>query len=432
MERIQIISNHLVAGEIKQKPQPNATDFFDFDELLTEKELAIRKKAEKFAKEEINSLNINEYYERAEFPIPIIERLKRLNWVGANIKGYGSPELTSMELGLISMEFAKSSADIATFYSILLNITMLAIYYSGSEQQKQYYLPKMSSLEKIGAFALTEPEAGSDAAGLKCTAKQLPNGGGWILNGEKRWIGNAPMADIIVIWARNVDTNKIHGFILEPSKVYNNNNNIGNNKDQLRIETLKNKFAFRSVQNGHIFMKDCFIPESQRLTNALDFNSGPGKCLFLTRIIVGWIALGVASNAYEKCLQYVKKRNQFGQPLAQFQLVQERLVKMCSNIQAISLMCHRVSQLFDQGKLTSGQVGLLKAFSTSRAREVVSMARELFGGNGILLDDIGRNFVDMEGIYTFEGTYDVNTLIAAREITGFSAISTNQHSKQKK
>ncbi|KAN0018550.1 hypothetical protein ACTFIU_011168 [Dictyostelium citrinum] len=420
MERIQIISNHLVSGEIK--PQTIATDFFDFDGLLSEKELATRKKAEKFAKEEINSLNINEYYERAEFPLPIIERLRGLNWVGANIKGYGSPELTSMELGLIAMEFAKSSADIATFYTILLNITMLAIYYSGSEQQKQYYLPKMTSLEKIGAFALTEPEAGSDAAGLKCTAKKLPNGGGWILNGEKRWIGNAPMADIIVVWARNVDTNKIHGFILEPSKVVN--------KQQLRIETLQKKFAFRSVQNGHIFMKDCFIPESQRLTNALDFNSGPGKCLFLTRIVVGWIALGVASNAYEKCLQYVKQRNQFGQPLAQFQLVQERLVKMCSNIQAISLMCHRVSQLFDQGKLTSGQVGLLKAFSTSKAREVVSLARELFGGNGILLDDIGRNFVDMEGIYTFEGTYDVNTLIAAREITGLSAISSSTTTQQ--
>ncbi|KAM9980580.1 hypothetical protein ACTFIY_002893 [Dictyostelium cf. discoideum] len=426
MERIQIISNHLVAGEIKpKKPQPSATDFFDFDGLLTEKELAIRKKAENFAKEEINSLNINEYYERAEFPLAIIERLKGLNWVGANIKGYGSPELTSMELGLIAMEFSKSSADIATFYTILLNITMLAIYYSGSEQQKQYYLPKMSSLEKIGAFALTEPEAGSDAAGLKCTAKQLPNGAGWILNGEKRWIGNAPMADIIVIWARNIDTNKIHGFILEPSKVLVK----GGGDDQLRIETLQKKFAFRSVQNGHIFMKDCFIAENQRLTNALDFNSGPGKCLFLTRIVVGWIALGVASNAYEKCLQYVKQRNQFGQPLAQFQLVQERLVKMCSNIQAISLMCHRVSQLFDQGKLSSGQVGLLKAFSTSKAREVVSMARELFGGNGILLDDIGRNFLDMEGIYTFEGTYDVNTLIAAREITGLSAISSINHSK---
>lgn len=342
--------------------------------------------------------------------------------MGANIKGYGSLELTSMELGLIAMEISKSSADIATFYTILLNITMLAIYYSGSEQQKQYYLPKMTSLEKIGAFALTEPEAGSDAAGLKCTAKQLPNGAGWILNGEKRWIGNAPMADIIVIWARNIDTNKIHGFILEPSKV-------ASGGDQLRIETLQKKFAFRSVQNGHIFMKDCFIAEDQRLTNALDFNSGPGKCLFLTRIVVGWIALGVASNAYEKCLQYVKQRNQFGQPLAQFQLVQERLVKMCSNIQAISLMCHRVSQLFDQGKLSSGQVGLLKAFSTSKAREVVSMARELFGGNGILLDDIGRNFLDMEGIYTFEGTYDVNTLIAAREITGLSAISSINHSK---
>ncbi|KAK5576893.1 hypothetical protein RB653_001830 [Dictyostelium firmibasis] len=421
MERIQIISNHLVAGEInKQKSQPIATDFFDFDGLLTEKELLIRKKAEKFAKEEINSLNINEYYERAEFPLPIIERLKGLHWVGANIKGYGSPEFTSMELGLVSMEFAKSSADVATFFTILLNISMLPIYYSGSEQQKQYYLPKMASLEKIGAFGLTEPEAGSDAAGLKCTAKQLPNGG-WILNGEKRWIGNAPMADIIIIWARNVDTNKIHGFILEPSKVVSG--------DQLKIETLQKKFAFRSVQNGHIFMKDCFIPESQRLPGAKDFNSGPGKCLFLTRIVVGWIALGVASNAYEKCLQYVKQRNQFGQPLAQFQLVQERLVKMCSNIQAISLMCHRVSQLFDLGKLTSGQVGLLKAFASSKGRETVSMARELFGGNGILLDDIGRNFVDMEGIYTFEGTYDVNTLVAGREITGLSAISSQQIKK---
>ncbi|EGC36665.1 hypothetical protein DICPUDRAFT_77698 [Dictyostelium purpureum] len=422
MERIQIISNHLTSGKTQDTSSTSSFDYYQLDDLLNDNDKDIRYKIKSFVDNELNKININEYYEKAEFPFEVLEKLSKLNLVGSTMKGYGCSNITPTSLGLIGMELAKSSADLATFYAILLNITMLGIYYCGSEQQKEKYLPDLASMKKIGAFALTEPNAGSDAAGLQCKAKKVD--GGWLLTGEKRWIGNAPFADVIVVWARNVDTNKIHGFIVEPKTV---------NQKGCRIETIKNKIALRSVQNGHIYFDNCFIREDQRLPLANDFNSGPGRCLFLTRVVVGWIALGIASNAYEKCLEYVKNRQQFGQPLAQFQIIQDRLVKMMGNIQAIALMCIRVSSLYEQSKLTLGQAGLLKAFASAKAREVVSLARECFGGNGILLDQggIGRNFVDIEGVYTYEGTYDINTLVAGREITKLSAISSNNRNFNK-
>ncbi|KAF2071301.1 hypothetical protein CYY_007376 [Polysphondylium violaceum] len=423
MERIQAIGNHLLApsdsysselktSEVRGKESNKefSIDYYQFSDLLTPKEREIREKAKDFVKNNLDLDQLNKYYEKAEFPFFLLDKLKKLGWVGANIKDYGCPGMGAGELGMVALELSKTSTDLSTFYCILLNISMLPIFYCGSEQQKQHYLPKMASMDMIGAFALTEPEAGSDASGLKCSATKVP--GGWRLNGEKRWIGNAPIADVLIVWARNSDTKKIHGFIVEPSK-----------HKGVTIEKMENKIALRSVQNGHIYLRDCFVPDEQQLPLAKDFQTGPGKCLFLTRIVAAWIALGVASNAYEKCLEYVKQRKQFGQPLASFQLVQERLTRMLGNLQGMTLMCLRISQLFDQGKLTYGQVGLLKAHVSLKGREIVSLSRELLGGNGIASDfgGVARNFVDMEAIYTFEGTYDVNSLITGREITGISA-----------
>lgn len=327
--------------------------------------------------------------------------------------GYGCSSLSAVKVGLLSMELSKCSADISTFFGILLNISMLPIYNNGSEEQKQKYLPKMSSMELIGAFGLTEPQAGSDASGLYCEATKVE--GGWILNGEKRWIGNAPMADVIIIWARNSETKQVNGFIVDKGTV------------GMSVEKMENKISLRSVQNGHIYLKNCFVGEGQRLPLAKDFQSGPGASLFLTRIVASWIALGIASNAYSKCLEYCQNRKQFQSPLSQFQLTQERLVRMLANLQAMSLMCLRISHLYDSKKLTFGQVGMLKAFCTSKGREITQLSRELLGGNGLVTDfEVAKNFVDMEAVHTFEGTYDINTLITGREITKSSAFSVNK------
>eukprot|EP01132_Coremiostelium_polycephalum_P006820 gene6820-8459_t len=416
MDRIQVLSNHLIeSSEVSGKisNQVDAINYYGFLDLLTDSEKKIRDQAVEFAEKELKPFDFYKYYENAEFPTPLLDKLSRLNWVGANIKEYGCPGLSAVQLGLIAMEFSKYSTDISTFYSILLNISMIPIEYCGSKEQKQRYLPDMAAMKKIGCFALTEPNAGSDAAGLQCSARKVD--GGWILNGEKRWIGNAPISDVLIIWARNTDTKQVNGFILEKGM------------KGLSVEKMEYKIALRSVQNGTIKLKDCFVSDSQRLPLAENFNTGPAKCLFLTRIIASWIALGISLNAYEKCLAYVKQRKQFNQSLSSFQLTQERLVKMLGNVQAMALMSLRVSQLFDQSKLTFGQVGLLKAQNTMRGREVVSMARELLGGNGIVYDyDVAKNFVDMEAVHSFEGTYDVNTLIAGREITGFSAFKSSK------
>eukprot|EP01133_Synstelium_polycarpum_P003491 gene3491-3987_t len=382
--RIEVLSAHLVAGSAPvvaaaEKKNKGSVDFLNINDLLSVEERKSREEARVFAEEHMKPI-VNDCYEKAEFPMHLIEKMKTLKIAGGNIKGHGCPAKTALALGVATMEMSKVSSDIATFLSILQTISMLPIAHCGSEAQKTRFLPKMAALEAIGAFGLTEPLAGSDAAGLLCEAR--PTAAGWKLTGEKRWIGNAPFADVIIIWARNTETKQINGFIVERGT------------PGLSVETIDHKVAFRIVQNGHIKLDGCIVSEDNRLPLATDFNSGPGKSLFLTRILASWTAVGIAAGSYEACLAYVQSRKQFGKPLAKNQLVQERLVKMLGNLQAMVLI----------------------------GREVVSLARELVGGNGIVTSfGVARAFVDMEAVHTFEGTYDINVLIAAREITGLSS-----------
>jgi acyl-CoA oxidase len=286
---------------------------------------------------------------------------------------------------------------------------MLTLQQCGSEQQKQKWLPKLAKIEAIGAFGLTEPDAGSDASGLKTTAKKVP--GGWLLNGQKRWIGNASFADVTIIWARNLETNDINAFLVEK------------NTPGFSTEIIKNKMAFRSIQNAHITMKDCFVGEDARLPNAQSFLHGTAGILSASRILVSWMPVGMAMGAYDFALKYTKQRSQFGSPLASFQLVQEKLVRMLATIQSMFLMSWRLSEIFEKhGTVTRGQSSLVKAHNSLRGRECVALARELVGGNGIIYDNVvARMFVDMETAHTYEGTYEVNTLVCGREITGIAA-----------
>jgi glutaryl-CoA dehydrogenase len=285
---------------------------------------------------------------------------------------------------------------------------MGSIYLCGSEDQKQEWLPAMQQFKAIGAFGLTEPEVGSGAAGgLTTTAKRT--GDTWVLNGLKKWIGNAPFADVIIIWATDVDDNNVKGFLVRKGK------------PGLHVEKMEDKMALRTVQNGLITLTDCKVEEQDRLQNANSFKD-TSAVLRMTRAAVAWQAVGCARGAYEHALKYTLQRKQFGRPIASFQLIQNHLVEMLTNLTAMQTMCLRLSQLQDSGQLTDEHASLAKVFCSLRTRDIVSKAREVMGGNGILLQyDVARFVADAEAIYSYEGTKEINTMIVGRAITGISA-----------
>jgi len=278
-----------------------------------------------------------------------------------------------------------------------------------SEEQKERWLPAMARMELIGAFGLTEPDSGSDVArGLRTTARR--DGDGWILNGQKKWIGTGSFAELVIIWAQDVDTQRVLGFVVEQGT------------EGMSAVDLEDKIALRAVQNALITMQDVRVPEENRLQEANSFRD-TANVLRMTRASVAWSAVGCARGAYEHALAYASERTQFGKPIAEFQLVQDLLVRMLGNITASATLCTRVSQLQDEGRLADEHASLAKMFSTMRMRETVGWARELMGGNGILLENhVGRYVADAEAIYSYEGTREVNSLIVGRAVTGRGAI----------
>jgi glutaryl-CoA dehydrogenase len=288
---------------------------------------------------------------------------------------------------------------------------MGSVYLCGSEEQKQRWLPEMARMEKIGAFGLTEPDVGSGVAGgLGTTARR--DGDEWVLNGQKKWIGNATFADYIIIWARDVSDGsggQVKGFVVEKGT------------PGLSTDKMHDKIALRVVQNALITLEGVRVPEENRLQRAESFRQ-TAAVLRLTRAGVAWQAVGCAMGAYEHALAYAKEREQFGRPIAGFQLVQDLLVRMLGNITASATMCARLAQLQAEGEARDEHSALAKAFCTVRMRETVGYARELLGGNGILLDyQVGRFVADAEAIYSYEGTREINTLVVGRAITGLSA-----------
>jgi glutaryl-CoA dehydrogenase len=306
------------------------------------------------------------------------------------------------------MEIARIDCSFATFFGVHSGLAMGSIFLCGSEGQKKKWLPPMARLEKIGSFGLTEPLVGSGTArGLMTTARR--EGETWILNGQKKWIGNSTFGDLTIIWARDLADSQVKGFIVE------------NKTPGFKVEKIEHKMALRVVQNGLITLKDCKVLEENRLQNDASFKD-TARVLRMTRGFVAWEAVGCQMGAYENALAYAQTREQFGKPIASFQLVQDLLVKMIGNITACQCMVVRLSQLQDQGKLADEHASLAKAFCTVKMRETVGFARELLGANGILLDyNVGRFVADSEAIYSYEGTREMNTLIVGRAVSGFSA-----------
>jgi glutaryl-CoA dehydrogenase len=351
---------------------------------------------------------INHYWTREEFPHDLIPGLASLGIAGLACVGYECPGGSSLLDGMIAMELARVDPSIATFMGVHGGLAMGSIYLCGSEEQKWRWLPPMARMEKIGAFALTEPDVGSGAAGGLTTTAQR-DGDVWVLNGQKKWIGNATFADLIVVWARDVADNQVKGFVVEKGA------------EGFTPTKIRHKIALRVVQNAEITLDNVRVLEENRLQQATTFRD-TAKVLRLTRAGVAWMATGCARGAYEHALAYSKRREQFGRPIGGFQLVQDLLVRMLSNVTASACLCVRLSQLQDADQAKDHHSALAKAFTTVRMRETVGWARELLGGNGILLDhQVGRFVADAEAIYSYEGTREMNTLIVGRAITGLGA-----------
>ncbi|CAJ2670783.1 unnamed protein product [Trifolium pratense] len=385
---------------------PCASDYFQYDDLLKPEEKAIRLKVRACMEKEIAPI-MTKYWEKAEFPFHAIPKLAELGISGGTIKGYGCPGLSITGSAIATAEVARVDASCSTFILVHSSLAMLTIALCGSEAQKQKYLPSLAQLKTIACWALTEPDYGSDASALKTIATKVE--GGWILEGQKRWIGNSTFADLLVIFARNTSTNQINGYIVK--------------KDApgLTVTKIENKIGLRIVQNGDIVMKKVFVPDEDRIEGVNSFQD-TNKVLAVSRVMVAWQPIGISMGIYDMCHRYLKERKQFGAPLAAFQINQQKLVQMLSNVQAMILVGWRLCKLYESGKMTPGHASLGKSWITLRARETAALGRELLGGNGILSDFlVAKAFCDLEPIYTYEGTYEINTLVTGREVTGFAS-----------
>ncbi|GAA3854915.1 MULTISPECIES: acyl-CoA dehydrogenase family protein [Amycolatopsis] len=386
-----------------------SADFYGYEDLLSEEERKTLLKARDFMRTEVKPL-VNSYWARGEFPRELIGKFRELGLAGVAYEGYGDPLPRGSHLltGMLAAEYSRVDPSVATFFGVHNGLAMYSVYAGGDQEQRDRWLPAMAAMDKIGAFAMTEPLGGSDVAGgMRTTAKR--EGDTWVLNGAKQWIGNATFADLVVVWARDVDDNRVKGFVVETPA------------DGFVPVKIENKVAFRIVENAEITLSDVRVPEANRLRNIRSFRD-VAEILRATRGGVAWQALGVMIGAYEAALAYAKERKQFGKPIAGFQLVQDLLVKSLGNITASWGMLVQLARLQDAGIFRDEQSSLAKAFVTARMREVVAWCRELLGGNGIVLDyDVARFFADAEAIYSFEGTREMNTLIVGKAVTGQSA-----------
>ena len=384
------------------------TDFFSVREQFTDEQWEHFITVRRFVDEEVVPV-VGPYWERAEICWPLVKRLPELGIVGEDIKGYGCAGMSPMACGLVTMELHRGDGSLGVFLGVHAGLAMMSIAMCGSEEQKARWLPDMAQMNKLGAFALTEPEHGSDSVALETSAR--PDGDGWVLNGRKRWIGLGSVANLVVVWARNTEDGQVNGFVVEK----------GTPGYQARV--IEGKISLRSVWQAEITLENVRVPAGNRLPGARSFKDTT-RVLATTRSTCAWGALGHATAAYDAALRYAQERHQFGEPLASFQIIQQRLVSMLADLTAMQLYCLQIGRLAEAGRLTPTVAGLAKMHNTRKARAITAEARDMLGGNGILLDyQVMRHMVDMEAIHTFEGTETMQTLIVGRAITGIGAFT---------
>ncbi|MDQ6742165.1 MAG: acyl-CoA dehydrogenase family protein [Candidatus Dormibacteraeota bacterium] len=382
------------------------TDYFFLREQLSEDQLDYLTRTRRFVDDEVIEV-IGDYWERAEFPWPLVKRLGELGLVGDGLQGYGCPAMDPLSAGLVQMELSRGDGSLGTFVGVQAGLAMRSIAMHGSEEQKQRWLHPMAKVDKIGAFALTEPEHGSDSVALETSARR--DGDSFVINGSKKWIGNGTIADVAVVWARDVEDGEVKGFLVEK----------GTAGYDARV--IERKGSLRAVWQAEIELTDVRIPVENKLPGANSFKDA-GRVLVATRSSCAWMALGHAVAGYDAALTYAKRRHQFGRPLCSFQIVQERLVRMLSEVTAMQLYCVQTARLAAEGRLLPTIAGLAKLHNMRKARQILAEARDLLGGNGILLDfQVIRHMADVEAVHTFEGTETIQTLIVGRDITGVGA-----------
>ena len=395
------------AARRRELPVPHG-DFFGIMETLTDRQRDIAARVRAFMETEVAPI-MNEYWSRDEFPQHLIARMRELNLMREiwNDDGTRTPDASVTE-GIIIMEMCRVDVSTAVFFGVHAGLALASVALGGSEAQRTDLIPRMLDLEVVGAFGLTEPEGGSQVSrGLNTTARR--DGDHWVLNGEKKWIGNSTFADLTVIWARDEADDQVKGFLVRQGT------------PGFEVEKIQGKIALRMVENGHIRLHDCRVVEADRLQNATSFRT-TADVLRLTRAGVAWQGVGCAMGAYELALRYAQTRRQFGKRIGEFQLIQNHLVHMLGNLTSMQTLCLRLSQMEDAGTMKDEHAALAKVVTAARCRETVALARETFGGNGILLEyGVAKHFCDTEAIYSYEGTNEINTLVVGRAVSGLSA-----------
>jgi glutaryl-CoA dehydrogenase len=389
--------------------EPLASDFYGYESLLTDREKSFIADLRAYLETDVKPI-VNEHWEKAEFPASIIPGLHGLGTIGLGYEETRAFENSAVFRGWVALELSRVDASVSTYVGVQNGLALGAVAITGSPEQRAEWLPKLASGEVLSAFALTEPLSGSDSArGLRTIATR--DGDNWVLNGSKRWIGNATFSDMTIVWARSTEDDQVKGFMVPTST------------PGYTATKMEGKQSLRMVQNADIALENVVVPEALRLQNANSFKD-TAAVLRQTRAEVAWSAIGVAVGAYEAALRYATERTQFGKPLAAHQLVQDLLVKSVGNITASIALCTRASEMLDRGEQLDEHSALAKAYATSRMRETVAWSREILGGNGILIDyDVARFFADAEALYSYEGTREMNTLIVGRSITGHAAFA---------
>jgi glutaryl-CoA dehydrogenase len=379
-------------------------DLYDIDPLLSDEERMVRQTVREFVDAELLPV-IREAWEEGKLPKSLVPKIAEMGLLGATIQGYGCAGMNSVAYGLCMQELERGDSGVRSFASVQSGLVMYPIHAFGSEAQKDKFLPKLQKAELIGCFGLTEPDFGSNPSGMKTRA--VKKGDRWILNGNKMWITNSPFAHVAVVWAKVDDV--VHGFLVE--------------RGMKGFETpeIKGKLSLRASDTGEIVLRDCEVPEENRLPKTQGMKSAL-SCLNQARYGIAWGAVGAAMGCYEEALDYAKQRVQFTKPIAGYQLVQNKLVEMVTEITKAQLLCLQLGRLKDQGKLTFIQVSLAKRNNVYQALEIARTARDILGANGILNEYSSmRHMCNLESVYTYEGTHDIHGLIIGEHITGLAA-----------
>ena len=382
-----------------------APDYYAIEELLTEEERLVRDTARRFVEEEFQP-HIVEAYRNGTFPMQLVPRLAELGFFGPTLpEAYGCAGASSVAYGLISQELERGDSGLRSFASVQSSLVMYPIFAFGSEAQKSNWLPRMARGQAIGCFGLTEPDFGSNPAGMRTTAKRAK--GGFVLDGVKRWITNGNVADVAIVWARLDD--KVHGFLVETDR------------PGFKAEQMHGKLSLRASVTSELYFDKCWIPEENRLPGTGSMKA-PLACLSQARYGISWGAIGAASACYDCALRYAQGRVMFSRPIAGYQLVQRKLVEMIVEITKAQLLSLRLGRLKDAGKVRPEQISLAKMNNVAKALEIARLARDILGGNGIMDEyPIMRHMMNLETVNTYEGTEDVHRLIIGKDITGFDA-----------